>query len=126
MGLEDAGGRGDSLDGDCQQLRRVGHVLAAPLTARSWLCRFFRSALRRSGRPATPRSASLATVRGLVYLRAMTRASTRVFSGIQPSGELHIGNYLGAVQNWVDIQRRFESFFCIVDYHAITMPIRSA
>jgi tryptophanyl-tRNA synthetase len=52
----------------------------------------------------------------------MTRASTRVFSGIQPSGELHIGNYLGAVQNWVGIQGRFESFFCIVDYHAITIP----
>lgn len=43
----------------------------------------------------------------------------RVFSGIQPSGELHIGNYLGAVRNWVELQRRYESFFCIVDYHAI-------
>lgn len=42
-----------------------------------------------------------------------------VFSGIQPSGELHIGNYLGAVRNWVELQRRYESFFCIVDYHAI-------
>ena len=46
----------------------------------------------------------------------------RVFSGIQPSGELHIGNYLGAVRNWVDVQRRYESIFCIVDYHAITAP----
>jgi tryptophanyl-tRNA synthetase len=52
----------------------------------------------------------------------MTRATPRVFSGIQPSGELHIGNYLGAVQNWVGIQRRYESLFCIVDYHAITVP----
>lgn len=43
----------------------------------------------------------------------------RVFSGIQPSGELHVGNYLGAVRNWVELQRRYESFFCIVDYHAI-------
>lgn len=42
-----------------------------------------------------------------------------VFSGIQPSGELHIGNYLGAVRNWVELQHRYESFFCIVDYHAI-------
>ncbi len=46
----------------------------------------------------------------------------RVFSGIQPSGELHIGNYLGAVKNWVDLQHRYESFCCIVDYHAITIP----
>lgn len=44
----------------------------------------------------------------------------RIFSGIQPSGELHIGNYLGAVKNWVQLQHQFESFFCIVNYHAIT------
>jgi tryptophanyl-tRNA synthetase len=43
----------------------------------------------------------------------------RIFSGIQPSGELHIGNYLGAVKNWVKLQTEFESIFCIVDYHAI-------
>jgi tryptophanyl-tRNA synthetase len=46
---------------------------------------------------------------------------SRIFSGIQPSGELHIGNYLGAVKNWVQLQHQFESIFCIVDYHAITM-----
>jgi tryptophanyl-tRNA synthetase len=46
----------------------------------------------------------------------------RVFSGIQPSGELHIGNYLGAVKNWVELQHSHESFICIVDYHAITVP----
>ena len=44
----------------------------------------------------------------------------RVFSGIQPSGELHIGNYLGAVQNWVALQETHECLICIVDYHAIT------
>jgi tryptophanyl-tRNA synthetase len=44
----------------------------------------------------------------------------RVFSGIQPSGELHIGNYLGAVRRWVELQRQHECFFCIVDYHAVT------
>ena len=43
----------------------------------------------------------------------------RIFSGIQPSGELHIGNYLGAVKNWVALQHQFESIFCVVDYHAI-------
>lgn len=46
---------------------------------------------------------------------------TRVFSGIQPSGELHIGNYLGAVKNWVALQGQHESFFSIVNYHAITI-----
>ena len=44
---------------------------------------------------------------------------SRIFSGIQPSGELHIGNYMGAVKNWVALQTLHESFFCIVDYHAI-------
>lgn len=44
----------------------------------------------------------------------------RVFSGIQPSGELHLGNYLGAVRNWVELQRTHDCFFCIVDLHAIT------
>ncbi|HEV8398387.1 MAG TPA: tryptophan--tRNA ligase [Gemmatimonadales bacterium] len=47
---------------------------------------------------------------------------TRVFSGIQPSGELHIGNYLGAVQNWVQLQHQHDCLFCIVDLHAITQP----
>jgi len=51
---------------------------------------------------------------------------TRVFSGIQPSGELHIGNYLGAVKNWVTLQHEYESFFCIVNYHAITIPYAPA
>jgi tryptophanyl-tRNA synthetase len=46
----------------------------------------------------------------------------RIFSGIQPSGELHVGNYLGAVKNWVALQYGTESIFCIVDYHAITIP----
>ncbi len=47
---------------------------------------------------------------------------SRIFSGIQPSGELHIGNYLGAVKNWVSLQHQYESLFCVVDYHAITGP----
>ena len=45
---------------------------------------------------------------------------TRIFSGIQPSGELHIGNYLGAVRNWVQLQNQHECIYCVVDYHAIT------
>jgi tryptophanyl-tRNA synthetase len=46
----------------------------------------------------------------------------RIFSGIQPSGNLHIGNYLGAIKNWVKLQDEFESIFCVVDLHAITVP----
>jgi len=46
----------------------------------------------------------------------------RIFSGIQPSGKLHIGNYLGAIKNWVQLQNDYESIFCIVDLHAITVP----
>jgi tryptophanyl-tRNA synthetase len=45
----------------------------------------------------------------------------RVLSGIQPTGNLHIGNYLGALKNWVEIQYDYESIFCIVDLHAITL-----
>lgn len=45
----------------------------------------------------------------------------RVLSGIQPTGELHIGNYLGAIKNWVSLIDKYECFFCIVDYHAITI-----
>ncbi len=45
-----------------------------------------------------------------------------VFSGIQPSGELHLGNYLGAIRNWVTLQEEYRCFFSIVDYHAITQP----
>jgi tryptophanyl-tRNA synthetase len=46
----------------------------------------------------------------------------RVFSGVQPSGNLHLGNYLGALKNWVSIQDLYENFFCIVDLHALTVP----
>ena len=46
----------------------------------------------------------------------------RVFSGIQPTGELHLGNLLGAVRNWVTDQHEADSFYCIVDLHALTVP----
>lgn len=49
-------------------------------------------------------------------------AGGRVFSGIQPSGEAHLGNYLGAIQNWVALTDRFDCIYCIVDLHAITVP----
>ena len=45
----------------------------------------------------------------------------RIFSGIQPTGNLHLGNYLGAIRNWVSLQHDFESIYCVVDLHAITV-----
>lgn len=46
----------------------------------------------------------------------------RIFSGIQPSGEIHIGNYLGALKQWIQLQEKNECVFCIVDLHSITVP----
>ena len=46
----------------------------------------------------------------------------RIFSGVQPTGNLHLGNYLGAIRNWVALQRDFHCIFCIVDLHALTQP----
>jgi tryptophanyl-tRNA synthetase len=46
----------------------------------------------------------------------------RIFSGAQPTGNLHIGNYLGAVRNWVAFQHDYDSFYCVVDLHALTIP----
>ena len=46
----------------------------------------------------------------------------RIFSGVQPTGNLHLGNYLGAIRNWVALQKDFECIFCIVDLHALTLP----
>jgi tryptophanyl-tRNA synthetase len=53
---------------------------------------------------------------------AITRAMNRIFSGVQPTGNLHLGNYLGAIRNWVALQRDFDCIFCIVDLHALTLP----
>ncbi len=49
-------------------------------------------------------------------------ARKRIFSGAQPTGELHIGNYLGALKNWVALQDDYEAFYCIVNLHGITLP----
>ena len=46
----------------------------------------------------------------------------RIFSGAQPTGNVHLGNYLGALRNWVALQSDYESFFCIVNLHGITVP----
>ncbi|NEQ18017.1 MAG: tryptophan--tRNA ligase, partial [Moorea sp. SIO3E2] len=46
----------------------------------------------------------------------------RVLSGVQPTGNLHLGNYLGAIRNWVEGQSQYDNLFCVVDLHAITVP----
>ncbi|MFA5714881.1 MAG: tryptophan--tRNA ligase [Candidatus Paceibacterota bacterium] len=46
----------------------------------------------------------------------------KVFSGIRPTGDIHIGNYLGAIKQWIELQDKEDCFFCIVDWHAITTP----
>jgi tryptophanyl-tRNA synthetase len=51
-----------------------------------------------------------------------TKQQSLVFSGVQPTGNLHLGNYLGAIKNWVKLQQEHRSIFCIVDLHAITVP----
>ena len=51
-----------------------------------------------------------------------TEGNKRIFSGIQPTGNLHLGNYLGAIKNWVNLQKDIFSIFSIVDLHAITVP----
>lgn len=51
---------------------------------------------------------------------------SKVFSGIQPTGEVHVGNYVGAIRNWIDLQNEYESIYCIVDYHSITIPYEAA
>ena len=50
----------------------------------------------------------------------------RIFSGVQPTGNLHLGNYLGAIKNFVNLQNKFECVYCIVDLHAITVKIDSS
>jgi len=55
-------------------------------------------------------------------LRTMASPKPRVFSGIQPSGGLHLGNYLGAIRNWVRDQDQYDNIFCVVDLHAMTLP----
>ncbi len=52
----------------------------------------------------------------------MNPSNRRIFSGVQPTGNLHLGNYLGAIRNWVALQRDYDCIFCIVDLHALTLP----
>src|SRR6185369_10001196 len=93
----------------------------------------------RAGRPRhrcrRPQGGAAADRQGAPLTRAAPRPITpprfsrtapdpmnRIFSGIQPTGNLHLGNYLGAIRNWVKLQKDFDCIFCIVDLHAVTLP----
>src|SRR5215472_198599 len=78
----------------------------------------------RRARPSPPYTSFSTRTSKLLTIKVTPVPSTmktRVFSGMQPSGNLHIGNYLGALKNWVRIQNDYECIFCIVDLHAITL-----
>ena len=67
--------------------------------------------------------AELASASELSNAHANPVKKKRVFSGIQPTGNIHLGNYLGAIRNWVADQAEYDNIFCIVDLHALTLPI---
>lgn len=54
-------------------------------------------------------------------MNVIQNSQKRIFSGIQPTGEPHVGNYIGAIRRWVDLQHDYGSFFCLVDLHALTL-----
>ena len=53
-------------------------------------------------------------------MNASSEKRKRVLSGMRPTGKLHLGNYVGALQNWVKMQDDYECYFCVVDWHALT------
>lgn len=76
---------------------------------------------------ATQCAADIATDSALSPASSKTQAPAtarrkRVLSGVQPTGTLHLGNYLGAIRNWVNLQELYETYFCVVDLHAVTLP----
>src|ERR1700724_1100534 len=88
----------------------------------------------RSGKPRAPACATdaLMAVDGAWRLLAMDGAKQekltmaiveRVFSGVQPTGNLHLGNYLGAIVNFVKLQETHNCLYCVVDMHALTQPV---
>jgi|MDSX01.1.fsa_nt_gb tryptophanyl-tRNA synthetase len=88
------------------------------------------SSLQRSLCPARygPAGRGVSQSRSSTFVRASDASSEanlrrqRVLSGVQPTGSLHLGNYLGAIRQWVEYQHEYDSLFCVVDMHAITVP----
>ncbi|CAK9158832.1 unnamed protein product [Ilex paraguariensis] len=72
---------------------------------------------------ASPISDAIAVSRFLnPQFRRVLQALKRIVSGVQPTGSIHLGNYLGAIKNWIDLQNTYDTLFFIVDLHAITLP----
>ncbi|KAJ1638914.1 trpS protein [Pavlovales sp. CCMP2436] len=105
--------------------RRAGRALASVLLLASPANSLMRAPIAAAGRALAsrahaalaPRTRPLASADG-----SPPPAKKRVLSGVQPTGVLHLGNYLGAIRQWVDMQDEFDNFFCVVDLHAITSP----
>lgn len=76
----------------------------------------------RAGQTAWARSSPRTAYGGILNPNSTLRDRQRVFSGIQPTGDFHLGNVLGAVDNWVPLQESHDAFFCVVDLHALTLP----
>ena len=76
--------------------------------------------------PTTSPASTSAPASTPVDPKAATATPEVVFSGMQPSGGFHIGNYLGAVRDWVTLQDRHRCFYCVVDLHALTQPYEAA
>jgi tryptophanyl-tRNA synthetase len=75
------------------------------------------------GRACGRYSRSTVDIRGQVTLnQTFSDSKARIFSGIKPTGAAHIGNYLGAIRNWVALQDDYDTFYCVVDLHAMTTP----
>jgi tryptophanyl-tRNA synthetase len=78
-------------------------------------------AIRRAGNPALHHRPEAASSGDIFQATGMTDFPERVFSGMQPTGNLHLGNYLGAMVNWVRMQETHDCIYCVVDLHAITI-----
>jgi hypothetical protein len=105
-------------------------LLTGAPAARGWSCT---SSLRSTRRKLLPGSTMFRTttlfsstsssteVEGEASAPAKSKRPSRILSGVQPTGSLHLGNYLGAIQQWVTLQETAETYFCVVDLHAITV-----
>src|SRR5215472_14871244 len=72
--------------------------------------------------PALPRSRRVGRECGSAWARSLQmKFKELIFSGVQPTGNLHLGNYLGAIKRFVELQNRFDCIYCVVDLHAITV-----
>jgi tryptophanyl-tRNA synthetase len=94
---------------------------ASALAARGARRPFASTRLAHTGKSGVVANASPATTEtSAVTAEPKTERRKRVLSGVQPTGSIHLGNYFGAIKNWVGMQEEFDAFYCVVDLHAIT------